>query len=193
MYSTGGAPASSSARAPAGEAGESPEETEAELVARYVPDVALPPRPHNIHVATLQLTAYEPRTFELDFFADFAMRAAHAFQIPTGRVVGLPVQTSRWTVPRSPFVNKKAMENFWRRTARRSLHVYDASDATVDRWLEFLRHHEMPDVSAKVQLFRRYPLGVGQQMKDSVGQEPGEDAVRALAREILALQTATQA
>lgn len=163
-----------------------------EHLEHLVPDVQSPPQTHGIHVATIQLTSYRRKTFDLDFFADFAMRAAHAFQIPTGGIACLPVQTSLWTVPRGPFVHKKSMENFWRRTHRRSIKIYDASDATVDRWLQFLRHHEMPGVASKVQLFRRYPLGVGQQMQSAVeDRQTSEEAVRAMADEILSMQKAS--
>lgn len=53
----------------------------ADHVAAYVPALASPPLTHGVHVATLQLTSNNAKTFELDFFADFAMRAAHALQI----------------------------------------------------------------------------------------------------------------
>lgn len=112
---------------------------------------------HGVHVATLQLKSYNQKTFDLDFFADFALRCAGALEIPTGGIASLPTRTSLWTVPRGPFVHKKSQENFWRRTHRRSIKVYDASDATVDRWLQFLRMHEMPGVASKVSLLRYVP------------------------------------
>lgn len=153
---------------------------------RLLPDVQSPPRTHDIHVATLQLTSYNKKTFELDFFADFAVRVAHAMQIPTGGIATLPIRTSLWTVPRGPFVHKKSQENFWRRVHRRSIKIYDASDATIDRWLQFLRHHEMAGVASKVQLFRRYPLGVGQHLQEAASDvTTSEQAVRAMADEIL--------
>ncbi|WFD18693.1 hypothetical protein MCAP1_000900 [Malassezia caprae] len=153
---------------------------------RLLPDVQSPPQTHGIHVATLQLTSYNKKTFELDFFADFALRVAHAMQIPTGGIATLPIRTSLWTVPRGPFVHKKSQENFWRRVHRRSIKIYDASDATIDRWLQFLRHHEMAGVASKAQLFRRYPLGVGQHMQEATSDATtSEQAVRAMADEIL--------
>ncbi|CCU99719.1 unnamed protein product [Malassezia sympodialis ATCC 42132] len=153
---------------------------------RLLPDVQSPPPTHGVHVATLQLTSYNKKTFELDFFADFALRVAHAMQIPTGGIATLPIRTSLWTVPRGPFVHKKSQENFWRRVHRRSIKIYDASDVTIDRWLQFLRHHEMAGVASKVQLFRRYPLGVGQHMQEAASDvTTSEQAVRAMADEIL--------
>ncbi|WFD26332.1 hypothetical protein MNAN1_001313 [Malassezia nana] len=157
---------------------------------RLLPDIQSPPTTYGIHVATLQLTAYNKKTFELDFFADFALRVAHAMQIPTGGIASLPIRTSLWTVPRGPFVHKKSQENFWRRIHRRSIKVYDASDVTIDRWLQFLRHHEMAGVASKVQLFRRYPLGVGQQLMSQAVSDvtTSEQAVRYMADEILRSQ-----
>ena len=159
----------------------------ADHVAAYVPALASPPLTHGVHVATLQLTSNNAKTFELDFFADFAMRAAHALQIPTGGIAMLPIRTTLWTVPRGPFVHKKSQENFWRRVHRRSIKVYDASDITVDRWLHFLRAHEMPGVASKAQLFRRYPLGIGQHMQTAAVAEvdTSAEAVRAMAEDIL--------
>ena len=148
---------------------------------------------HGIHVATLQLKAHSQKTFELDFFADFAVRAAHAMKMPTGGIAQLPIQTSLWTVPRGPFVHKKSQENFWRRTHRRSIKVYDASDATVDRWLQFLRHHEMPGVASKAQLFRRYPLSVGQQLADSLPADASQQHVKELAEDILRMHANEEA
>ena len=158
-----------------------------------VPPVQSPAPTHGIHVATLQLKAHSQKTFELDFFADFAVRAAHAMKMPTGGIAQLPIQTSLWTVPRGPFVHKKSQENFWRRTHRRSIKVYDASDATVDRWLQFLRHHEMPGVASKAQLFRRYPLSVGQQLADSLPADASQQHVKELAEDILRMHANEEA
>lgn len=163
---------------------------ESKTYASHVPNVVSPAQTHGIHVATLQLKSHNAQTFDLDFFADFAMRAAHAFQIPTGGVAMLPIRTTLWTVPRGPFVHKKSQENFWRRVHRRSIKVYDASDETIERWLHFLRVHEMPGVASKVQLFRRYPLGVGRHMESAatIQDDATPQDVRAMAEQILRTQ-----
>lgn len=156
-----------------------------------VPPVAAVPKTHGVHVATLQLRAYGTHKFELEFFADFANRAAHALRIPTGGIASLPIRTSLWTVPRGPFVHKKSQENFWRRTHRKAIKVYDANDAVVDRWLQFLRIHEMSGVATKVELFRSFPLGVGAQIAaqtDGAAQAPDaaqQDEVRRIADEFV--------
>lgn len=173
----------------------SSESSEPAVATELIPPV-VPVKPtHGVHVATLQLKSYNQKTFDLDFFADFALRCAQALEIPTGGIASLPTRTSLWTVPRGPFVHKKSQENFWRRTHRRSIKVYDASDATVDRWLQFLRMHEMPGVASKVSLFRyvtphahpsRYPLGIGKQLDtETLVDQRSEQAVREMAEEIL--------
>ncbi|PKI83497.1 hypothetical protein MVES1_002536 [Malassezia vespertilionis] len=154
----------------------------------FVPPVEAMKPTHGVHVATLQLKSYNAKMFDLDFFADFAVRAANAFKVPSGGIASLPIRTSLWTVPRGPFVHKKSQENFWRRTHRRSIKLYDASDATVDRLLQYLRMHEMPGVASKVSLFRRYPLGIMKQIENTdATKTQSEQSVREMADEILRL------
>ncbi|WFD43087.1 hypothetical protein MPSI1_001740 [Malassezia psittaci] len=164
----------------------STEVSEPVLVSKLVSDVEPLEPTHGVHVATLQLKSYSQKTFDLDFFADFAMRCAKGMLIPTGGIAMLPTRTSLWTVPRGPFVHKKSQENFWRRTHRRSIKMFDASDATIDRFFQFLRMHEMPGVAAKVSLIRRYPIGVGQHIdSDTTMDQRSEEAVRAMAEDIM--------
>ena len=100
----------------------------------------------------------------LEFFSNFARHTAFALGIPVGQVARLPTETRLWTVPKSPFVHKKVQENFWRKTHKRAIKVYDANDEVVDRWLQFLRIWGMPGVGMKAQLFRYHELGVGKKM-----------------------------
>ena len=118
-------------------------------------------RTHGIHVATLHLRSYEDGRDNLELFADFARRAAFAIGIAASGVASLPIRTSLWTVPRSPFVHKKSQENFWRKTHSRAIKLYDANDQVVDRWLHFLRIHALPGVGQKAELFRYHEVGVG--------------------------------
>ncbi|WFD36600.1 hypothetical protein MCUN1_003483 [Malassezia cuniculi] len=163
---SGNAPATTTSSA-------SPAEVDEIDIESLVPPVAAVPKTHGVHVATLHLRAYGTNKFELEFFSDFANRAAHALKIPTGGISSFPIRTSLWTVPRGPFVHKKSQENFWRRTHHKVIKVYDANDAVVDRWLHFLRIHEMPGIASKVELFRSYPLGVGAHM---AGADEGAEA-----------------
>ncbi|KAI8365453.1 ribosomal protein S10 domain-containing protein [Choanephora cucurbitarum] len=91
---------------------------------------------HNIPVCNLQIRGYLPQ--QLDFFADFARRAAFHMGMPCSGTVPLPTQTSRWTVIRSPFVHKKSQENFERKTHKRLLQIKDTHPEVVERWLQYL-------------------------------------------------------
>ncbi|KAI8994475.1 ribosomal protein S10 domain-containing protein [Pilobolus umbonatus] len=91
---------------------------------------------HNIPVCNLQFRGYIPQ--KLDFYADFARRAAYHLGMPCSGTIPLPTQRSRWTVIRSPFVHKKSQENFERRTHKRLIQIKDADPEVVDRWLKYL-------------------------------------------------------
>ncbi|KDN39157.1 hypothetical protein K437DRAFT_250888 [Tilletiaria anomala UBC 951] len=119
---------------------------------------------HGVHVATLSLQAYGPSLASLDFFCNFARHAAFALDISASNVARLPTRTRLWTVPKSPFVHKKCQENFWRKTHKRAIKLYDANDETVNRWLQFLRIWAVPGVGMKAQLFRYHEIGVGTRM-----------------------------
>lgn len=123
------------------------------LPASFRPTQVLP-QTHGVHVCTLHFRAYPDALENLDFFADFARRAAFSFGIPCSGLAHLPTRISLWTVPKSPFVHKKAQENFERRTHSRCIKLWDANDEVVDRWLQFLRIHAMDGVGMKAELFR---------------------------------------
>ncbi|KAG0818244.1 hypothetical protein G6F29_002459 [Rhizopus arrhizus] len=91
---------------------------------------------HDIPVCNLQFRGYLPQ--QLDFYADFARRAAYHLGMPCSGTIPLPTQTSRWTVIKSPFVHKKSQENFERKTHKRLLQIKDAHPEVVDRWLKYL-------------------------------------------------------
>ncbi|KAI8145846.1 ribosomal protein S10 domain-containing protein [Fennellomyces sp. T-0311] len=91
---------------------------------------------HDIPVCNLQMRGYLPQ--QLDFYADFAQRAAYHLGMPCTGTIRLPTQTSRWTVIRSPFVHKKSQENFERKTHKRLLQIKDAHPEVVQRWLRYL-------------------------------------------------------
>ena len=74
----------------------------------------------------------------MDFFIDFARRAAFHLSIPCSGTIYLPTQTTRWTVPRGPFVHKKSQENFERKTHKRLLTFKDANKNVIDRLLLYL-------------------------------------------------------
>ncbi|KAI8361431.1 ribosomal protein S10 domain-containing protein [Mortierella sp. GBAus27b] len=131
----------------------------------YGEPIQIPPT-HNITVAHLQLRSYLPD--QLDFFTDFARRTAAALEMPCSGAIPLPVQTSKWTVNKSPFVYKKAQETFERKTHKRLLAIKDTHPDVVRRWVQFLSQNSMAGVGMKVTIWEHEELGVGQKRLDRV-------------------------
>ncbi|KAL9020180.1 MAG: hypothetical protein Q9185_002580, partial [Variospora sp. 1 TL-2023] len=121
---------------------------------------------HGIPCCDLQLRSYNVRNVE--FLADFALRAAYYLRLPALGPVPLPRIIERWTVPRSNFVNKKSQENFERITLRRLIQVQDGHPETVEIWLAFLRKHAYYGVGMKANVWEHEGLGVGKTMDVSL-------------------------
>lgn len=105
----------------------------------------------------LQLRSYNVRNVE--FFADFALRAAYYLGLPASGPVPLPRITERWTVPRSNFIFKKSQENFERITLRRLVQIQDGHPDAVEVWLAFLRKHAYYGVGMKANVWQHERLG----------------------------------
>lgn len=105
------------------------------LILSFIAPQRLPPT-HGITVCNLHMRGYLPQ--QLDFYCDFAQRAAYHLGMPCSGIVRLPTQTSHWTVIRSPFVHKKSQENFERKTHKRLLQIKDTHPDVVQRWLQYL-------------------------------------------------------
>ena len=112
---------------------------------------------HGIPVASLQMRSYSVRN--LEFYADFAVRAAYWLGLPCSGPVPLPKKIERWTVPKSPFIFKKSMENFERITRRRLLTIYDGDPEVVEIWLAFLRKWQFYGVGMKANVWQFEGLG----------------------------------
>ncbi|KAG0034417.1 mitochondrial 37S ribosomal protein rsm10 [Podila clonocystis] len=138
------------------------------------------PSTHNITVAHLHLRSYMPQ--QLEFFADFARRAAAALEMPCSGVIPLPVQTSKWTVNKSPFVQKKAQETFERKTHKRLLAIKDTHPDVVRRWVQFLNQNSLAGVGIRVTVWENEELGVGQKRLEKV--KKGESRNRSVAEMI---------
>ncbi|WVR09563.1 ribosomal protein S10 [Kwoniella sp. DSM 27419] len=137
---------------------------------------------HGIHVATLHLQSYHP--YNLDLTAQFAVHSAQSLNIPTSLPAFLPREKSLYTVLKSPFVKKKAQENFERRTHKRAIKVYDATQEGVDLWLRYLRQNGLPGVGMKAYIHERVELGFGQ--KEGGASEPiDEKKIAAAAEELV--------
>ncbi|KAF9378185.1 mitochondrial 37S ribosomal protein rsm10 [Podila verticillata] len=135
------------------------------------------PTTHNITVAHLHLRSYMPQ--QLEFFADFARRAAAALEMPCSGIIPLPVQTSKWTVNKSPFVQKKAQETFERKTHKRLLAIKDTHPDVVRRWVQFLNQNSLSGVGMRVTVWENEELGVGQKRLEKV--QKGESRNRSVA------------
>ncbi|ESZ99454.1 tryptophanyl-tRNA synthetase-like protein [Sclerotinia borealis F-4128] len=114
----------------------------------------------------LQLRSYNIRN--LEFFSDFALRAAYYLHLPAFGPVPLPKMIERWTVPRSHFIHKKSQENFERKTLRRLIQIKDGHPETVALWLAFLRKHAYYGIGMKANVWEYAKIGVGKDMDASM-------------------------
>ncbi|KAJ2979647.1 hypothetical protein NUW58_g7151 [Xylaria curta] len=110
----------------------------------------------------LQLRSYSIPN--LEFFCDFALRAAYYLGLPAFGPVPLPKITERWTVPRSHFIFKKSQENFERITRRRLIQIRDGHPETVQVWLAFLQKHAYYGIGMKANMWEYASLDTGKQM-----------------------------
>ncbi|GBB86572.1 hypothetical protein RclHR1_00130013 [Rhizophagus clarus] len=124
------------------------------------------PRKYNITVCHIHFRSYI--LGPMDFFVDFARRAAFYLSIPCSGVVYLPTQTTRWTVPRGPFVHKKSQENFERKTHKRLLTLKDANKNIIDKLLLYLTKNCPPGIGMRVTRWEWEELGVGKRMLENV-------------------------
>lgn len=121
---------------------------------------------YGVPTCDLQLRSYNVRNVE--FFADFAIRAAYYLNLPAAGPIPLPRITERWTVPRSNFIFKKSQENFERITLRRLIQIQDGHPEIVEIWLAFLRKHAYYGVGMKANVWQYEKLGVGKTMDVSL-------------------------
>ena len=112
---------------------------------------------YGVPTCDLQLRSYNVRNVE--FFADFALRAAYYLNLPAAGPIPLPRITERWTVPRSNFIFKKSQENFERITLRRLIQIQDGHTEPVEIWLAFLRKHAYYGVGMKANVWQHEKLG----------------------------------
>ncbi|WVQ94855.1 hypothetical protein IAU59_001938 [Kwoniella sp. CBS 9459] len=119
--------------------------------------------PHGVHVATLHLQSYH--SYNLDLTTQFAVHSAHSLNIPTTFPAFLPKEKSLHTVLKSPFVKKKAQENFQRLTHKRAIKVYDATPEALDLWLRYLRQNGLPGVGMKAYTHEWVDLGFGKNLQ----------------------------
>ncbi|KAI0849348.1 hypothetical protein F5Y00DRAFT_252803 [Daldinia vernicosa] len=97
----------------------------------------------------------------LEFFCDFALRAAYYLNLPAFGPVPLPKIIERWTVPKSHFIFKKSQENFERVTRRRLIQIRDGHPETVQIWLAYLQKHAYYGIGMKANVWEFDSIGTG--------------------------------
>ncbi|KAI0382665.1 ribosomal protein S10 [Hypomontagnella monticulosa] len=100
----------------------------------------------------------------LEFFCDFALRAAYYLNLPAFGPVPLPKIIERWTVPRSHFIFKKSQENFERVTRRRLIQIRDGHPESVQIWLAFLQKHAYYGIGMKANVWEFDSIGTGKNL-----------------------------
>ncbi|GAB1320097.1 Tryptophan--tRNA ligase, mitochondrial [Madurella fahalii] len=123
---------------------------------------------YGVPSCNLQLRSYSARN--LEFFCDFALRAAYYLGLPAYGPVPLPRMVERWTVPKSTFIFKKSQENFERITLRRLIQIKDGHPETVQVWLAFLQKHAYYGIGMKANIWEFSKLGVGKEMDKAAEQ-----------------------
>ncbi|KKK18515.1 hypothetical protein ARAM_007300 [Aspergillus rambellii] len=121
---------------------------------------------YGLPVCDLQLRSFSVRNVE--FFADFAIRAAYYLNLPVSGPIPLPKIVERWTFPRSNFVHKKSQENFERITLRRLIQIKDGDPHVVQAWLSFLRKHAFYGVGMKANVWEHESLDIAKNMDKSL-------------------------
>ncbi|TLD28314.1 hypothetical protein PspLS_03849 [Pyricularia sp. CBS 133598] len=120
---------------------------------------------YGIPSCDLQLRAYSARPIE--FFSDFALRAAYYLGLPAFGPTPLPRIVQRWTVPRSHFIFKKSQENYERITLRRLIQIRDGNPETVQIWLAFLQKHAYSGVGMKANMWEFGALDAAKEMDEA--------------------------
>ncbi|KAK4169222.1 mitochondrial tryptophan--tRNA ligase [Cladorrhinum sp. PSN259] len=122
--------------------------------------------PYGQPTCDLQLRSYSVRN--LEFFCDFALRAAYYLGLPAFGPIPLPRQIERWTVPKSTFIFKKSQENFERITLRRLIQIKDGHPEAVQVWLAFLQKHAYYGIGMKANVWEFSKIDFAQEMEKNI-------------------------
>ncbi|KAL6864378.1 ribosomal protein S10 [Trichoderma novae-zelandiae] len=129
---------------------------------------------YGIPSCDLQLRSFSLQP--LQFFSDFALRAAYYLGLPASGPVTLPRITERWTVPRSHFIFKKSQENFERVTLRRLIQIKDGNPETVQLWLAYLRKHQFYGIGMKANMWEFGTTEMSKSLEEIEALTSGQDA-----------------
>lgn len=100
----------------------------------------------------------------VEFFCDFALRAAYYLGLPATGPKPIKTKRERWTVIRAPFVHAKSKENFERKTHGRMIKIWDSDNEVIDLWLSYLKKNSVWGVGVKVNMFSYEPLDFSEKM-----------------------------
>jgi ribosomal protein S10 len=106
------------------------------------------PRTHSIPVASLHFRSHHHHL--LTFQTHFVLHSAYMLGIPVSNPVHLPTQRTLVTVLRSPFVHKKSMENWERRTYKRVVKVWDCRSDVLAGWLAYVERNAVAGVGMRI-------------------------------------------
>lgn len=106
---------------------------------------------YNDLVAEIHFRSYGIQN--MDFFIDFAIRAAYYLGIPVTGPKPLPTKTEKWTVIKAGFVKAKSKENFQRKTHKRLLKAWDTNPEVLDLWFSVLNKYGIEGVGMKTNVF----------------------------------------
>lgn len=102
----------------------------------------------------------------VEFFCDFALRAAYYLGLPATGPKPIETRRERWTVIRAPFVHAKSKENFERKTHGRMIKIWDSDSEVIDLWLSYLKKNSVWGVGVKVNMYTQEPLNLSKKMSD---------------------------
>ncbi|CCD22722.1 mitochondrial 37S ribosomal protein uS10m NDAI_0A05670 [Naumovozyma dairenensis CBS 421] len=139
------------------------------------------PVTHGDLVASVQLRSYDNEN--LDFFADFSLRAGFYLGIPLTGPKPLPTRRERWTVIKSPFVHAKSKENFERHTHKRLIKVWDTNPELVELWISYITKHSITGVGMKCSVFQRAPVTIDNENYDISDELANYEAEREVSSE----------
>src|ERR1043165_6752615 len=116
----------------------------------------------------IRLKAYDYRVLDQSTseIVDTAKRTGAKVAGP----IPLPTQVSRYTVLRSPHVDKKSREQFEMRTPKRLLDILEPTTLTVDALMKL----ELPaGVDVEIKAFGKSPKGLAMAIEGIIGKKVG--------------------
>lgn len=123
---------------------------------------SIPPARRKV-VSRVRLYAYTADVSRLEFFAEFAGRAADALGIPT-KTKRCETDVQAVTLIKGPFVHAKSREAIWRRTHARELVTFNAAPSVVEAWHAYLERTVMPGLGIRFETIGYHEPGFGRDM-----------------------------